>query len=192
MRISRDSHLAMARQMCADDKLAGAQFWSFISADRELVPVLLPIGPETNRVVNLVLLQIIAKRLGAVRAIMVTEVWMAMYDRHAGETEAEHHARSTQIEPRKSAHRREAIHLLDVRKGKPPVTLTQAIERDEHGRPLFPKKPDKMPADGMSGPWLHVLEEPPSLPPGPLGDRMRAAIDAAITEITLNDAGEPT
>lgn len=189
--ISRRSQLALARSLCADNKLAGAHFWAMVTRDRELVPVLLPVGPGQQRDVDLLILQHLTKRLAVVRAFQLMEAWVTVHERHAGETEAEHRARSIAVPPRESETRREAINLLDVRKGKPPVQVLQFIERDARGRPYFPDEPIVQRGDGLESGWALVLDEPPPLPPGPAGDRLRTWIDKALVEITLNDARVP-
>ena len=181
--ISRKSQLHFAREMCRKDALAGAQLWAMVQPDRRIVPVLVPAGPEQDRAIDLLILQHLAKRLGAVRAFMMMEAWVTEYERQIGETDAEHRERSLAVPPRKSERRREAINLLDLRKGKLPVQVMQWIERDDQGRPHFPEPPITQRGAGLESGWLLVLDDPPPFPPGELGELMRDFVDRKLAEV---------
>jgi hypothetical protein len=180
----RQKTLQLAQAMCREGQLAGCQFWAFYDAKGELTPVVVPVEKDMPREIALFCLQTLAKRIGAVQAIAMFEAWTLIEERHAGETEAEHRQRSLAVMPRDSERRVECIYLIDLRRGQPPVSMLQIFDRDSNGRPVFDQKPQVM-RGGLEGIWLAVLDDPPPLPAGPVGDALREVVDKMMIQVGL-------
>lgn len=172
-------HLEAARRMAAENVLAGVRFWAMMTADGHLFPVGLPIDPDRDKAVDLLLLQMLAQRNNVIEAFMTSEAWVTRTDRLPGESDRQHLERSMAVLPRDSERRREAILVVRVVRDEPPIGALQWIERDPDGKAVFPEPPSVM-AEGFEGIWCRVLEAPPPIPAGPAGDLIRQVLDQMV------------